>query len=108
MRRSHSLSRQPTADQTEQISEASRWLVSHRDGWLAIVGRTEDGEERTLTTLYNRSPSWLKQAHSQLDAAVLAAFGWPESLFDDQILARLLDLNLVRSGATVAKAGGAA
>jgi hypothetical protein len=87
----------PTAEQSEEISKAARWLVSHRDGWLGIVGRTEDGEERTLTTLYNRAPTWLKQAHSHLDAAVLAAYGWPADLNGEDLLARLLALNLVRA-----------
>lgn len=87
----------PTAEQSEEISKAARWLVSHRDGWLGIVGRTEDGEERTLTTLYNRAPTWLKQAHSHLDDAVLAAYGWPAGLNGEDLLARLLALNLARA-----------
>ncbi len=87
----------PTAEQTEEIAKAVRWLVSHRDGWLGIVGRTEDGEERTLTTLYNRAPTWLKQAHSHLDEAVLAAYGWPADLNGEDLLARLLALNLARA-----------
>ncbi len=48
---------------------------------------------RTLTNLYNHRPKWLKDAHEALDKAVFAAYGWPDDLTDDQILARLLDLN---------------
>jgi hypothetical protein len=33
-----------------------------------------------------------------LDAAVLAAYGWLTDLSDDEILARLLALNLERAG----------
>jgi hypothetical protein len=50
-----------------------------------------------LTNLYNRRPDWLEAAHRRLDATVLAAYGWPEALSDDEILARLLALNLERA-----------
>ncbi len=52
---------------------------------------------RTLTNLYNARPTWLDLAHRRLDAAVLAAYGWPADLPDDALLARLLELNLARS-----------
>jgi hypothetical protein len=45
------------------------------------------------------SPRVLDNAHRKLDAAVFAAYGWPSDLSDDEILARLLALNLERSGA---------
>ena len=56
--------------------------------------------KRTLTNLYNQRPAWLAQAHEALDAAVAAAYGWADytpALPDDQILRRLLALNLARS-----------
>ena len=53
---------------------------------------------RTLTNLYNARPTWLDLAHRRLDAAVLAAYGWPEDVPDDAILARLLELNLAQAG----------
>ena len=53
--------------------------------------------QRTLTNLYNARPAWLDLAHRALDAAVLAAYGWPKDLTDDEILARLLALNLERA-----------
>lgn len=37
--------------------------------------------------------------HRALDAAVLDAYGWPHDLSDEDILARLLALNLERAGA---------
>jgi hypothetical protein len=55
-------------------------------------------KKRTLTNLYNESPTWLKNAHRTLDEAVFAAYGWPADLSDDALLARLLDLNLSRAG----------
>ena len=36
-------------------------------------------------------------AHKKLDAAVAAAYGWPADLSDEQILERLLALNLERA-----------
>ena len=60
--------------------------------------------KRTLTNLYNERPTWLDLAHRQLDDAVFAAYGWPPDLTDDQILERLLALNLECAAAEAAKA----
>ena len=60
-------------------------------------------QQRTLTKLYNLSPSWLTMAHQQLDAAVASAYGWTDytpAMTDDEVLKRLLALNLERSEAT--------
>ena len=54
-------------------------------------------KKRTLTNLYNERPTWLDLAHKKLDAAVAAAYGWPADLTDEQILERLLALNLERA-----------
>jgi type II restriction/modification system DNA methylase subunit YeeA len=54
-------------------------------------------KKRTLTNLYNERPAWLAHAHAKLDAAVAAAYGWPADLSDEEILERLLALNLERS-----------
>jgi len=54
-------------------------------------------KKRTLTNLYNERPTWLANAHTKLDAAVFAAYGWPADLSDDDLLARLLKLNLERT-----------
>jgi type II restriction/modification system DNA methylase subunit YeeA len=80
------------------IAEAARELVRLRDEWLAGNGPPEMPlEKRTLTNLYNRRPDWLDQAHKRLDAAVFDAYGWPHDLSDEEILARLLALNLERA-----------
>lgn len=55
-------------------------------------------KKRTLTNLYNERPAWLDLAHKKLDAAVAAAYGWPAELTDEQILEKLLALNLERAG----------
>ncbi len=54
-------------------------------------------KKRTLTALYNERPAWLDLAHKRLDSAVAEAYGWPADLTDDQILERLLALNLERA-----------
>ena len=59
----------------------------------------EELAKRTLTNLYNERPTWLAQTHDVLDRAVLAAYGWPPDLPDDELLARLLELNLAREPA---------
>jgi len=53
--------------------------------------------KRTLTALYNQRPAWLDLAHRKLDDVVLAAYGWKPELTDDEILSRLLVLNLERA-----------
>jgi hypothetical protein len=54
-------------------------------------------KKRTLTNLYNERSAWLAAAHRRLDEAVAAAYGWPADLPDDDLLARLLALNLSRA-----------
>jgi len=57
-------------------------------------------QKRTLTNLYNAKPAWLTMAHQQLDQAVASAYGWADyraDMPDDEILQRLLALNLARS-----------
>ena len=56
-------------------------------------------KKRTLTNLYNERPTWLDLAHRRLDQAVAAAYAWPDDLTDEQILEKLLELNLSREHA---------
>ena len=51
-------------------------------------------KRRTLTNLYNARPQWLADAHAALDAAVAAAYGWPDDISDDDALNEMLALNL--------------
>ena len=90
---------EPAGDpRVEAIAEAARALVAQRDAWLHPAGASEaDLKQRTLTNLYNARPTWLDLAHRKLDAAVLDAYGWPRDVSDEEILARLLVLNLERA-----------
>ncbi len=104
------------------IAEAARRLVELRNNWLnppewikrvpeVVPGypdrllpvddkAAQQLKKRTLTNLYNQRPAWLVNAHRALDEAVAAAYGWPADLSDDEILRRLLALNLERTTAT--------
>ena len=95
----------PTDEQCEQIAEAARELNRLREGWLNPVdaeGKSVmfgvDLRQRTLTNLYNdyEHHTWLVNAHDSLNAAVAAAYGWDSDIKDEQILERLLALNIDR------------
>ena len=107
----------------QAIAEAARRLVEARDRWLnppelidilpEIVPGYPDRllpkdagaaailKTRTLTNLYNMrglpEGAWLDHLHRDLDAAVAAAYGWPSDLVDEEVLERLLALNLERA-----------
>jgi hypothetical protein len=102
-----------------------RWLHPPEDE-IGITIPTATVKRLTLTNLYNALTlfrdqykgklhdhnAWRKAVkniitldeiaqldyiHNQLDAAVLAAYGWPPTLSDEDILTRLLALNLERA-----------
>ena len=101
-----------------RIAAAARSLDDLRDSWLnppelvervpevggqypdRIIARSSEAEvalkERTLTDLYNAPPLWLQAAHSDIDAAVAAAYGWAWPLSKDEILSKLFELNQLR------------
>jgi type II restriction/modification system DNA methylase subunit YeeA len=91
--------KEPTDDRRVcAIAAAAKDLVEKRDRWINPEGANEaELKKRTLTNLYNQRPTWLDLAHKALDAAVLAAYGWPHDISDDDILERLLTLNLERA-----------
>lgn len=81
--------KEPDSSQASNISATAKNLVAKRDAWLESKGRS-------LTQLYNQNPSWLIECHRKLDEAVLAAYGWPIAMPDDEILSYLLNLNAER------------
>ena len=98
-----------------RIADAAKALHTLREAWLnppdlvrrepevvpgftdRVLPASEDAAAilkfRTLTKLYNERPTWLVNAHRDLDTAVAAAYGWPEDISEDDALARLLALN---------------
>jgi type II restriction/modification system DNA methylase subunit YeeA len=107
----------------QAIARAAQALVAARDRWLnpadlvvrvpevvpGFPDRTLPKDPaaaatlrgRTLTSLYNQrgkpEGAWLDGLHSALDQAVAAAYGWPDDLPDDEVLAALLALNHLRA-----------
>ena len=81
----------------EAIGEAAASLNNQREAWLNPPNiDPAELRQRTMTNLYNERPTWLDIAHREVDEAVFAAYGWPAGLSEDEILARLLALNLER------------
>lgn len=106
------------------IAKAAAHLVKTRDNWLnppewvewvqspeeatagfpkravAKPGHEAELKKKTLTNLYNARPAWLAMAHEAIDKAVATAYGWTDytpAMSDDEILKRLLALNLSRA-----------
>jgi hypothetical protein len=77
----------------------SEWRFS-----VGINGLARELKRRTLTNLYNERPTWLDLAHRRLDEAVFVAYGWSADLSDDELLAKLLALNLGERRLRIAKA----
>ena len=80
----------PTESQRASVAQAARTLDEQRRN----VCRPNGTYRRSMTALYNENPPWLQTAHAELDAAVTDAYGWPEDLADDELLRRLVLLNL--------------
>ena len=98
----------PTDEQRAAIAAAAKRLDELRRNWLHptetdILGNPSVGDaelrKRTLTGLYNANPAWLQHAHAALDTAVAAAYGWDADIDEQEILTRLLTLNLQRYAA---------
>ncbi len=116
----------PDAATQDDIAAAAKTLNELRDTWLnppewvewqrtpeeekagfparpvAKASFEADLKKRTLTNLYNARPAWLDNAHKALDAAAAKAYGWNDytpEMADEEILRRLLVLNLERSEA---------
>lgn len=92
-----------TPAQHLEIEKWAKYLNDVRNALLEADGtRTLTGIYNDLTTLRSARDSTyavyaLLIAHERLDAAVVAAYGWDAPLSDDDILAKLLTLNLQRS-----------
>ena len=101
------------------ISAAAAQLHQERNEWLNPPDKSENElKDYTLTNLYNALQVWrgldnmrvkpaaadfaprLDELHRALDEAVCDAYGWEYAVLDDEeeILRRLLALNLARAG----------
>lgn len=95
---------EPVADpRVIAIGVTAKALDETHHRWLDPEGAPEvELKKRTLTNLYNQRLTWRVDLHAALKHAVWAAYGWedtdPASIPIDQILSRLLALNLVRAG----------
>ena len=78
--------------QRAAIASAAIEYDAARSEWLSA----DSG--RTMTELYNEMPTWFRNRQQDLDEAVLDAYGWPHDISDEEILERLLALNLERTG----------
>lgn len=68
---------------------------------IAKVGHEDELKKRTLTNFYNKPPPWFENVQQTLDKAVAIAYGWDDytpEMNDEEILRRLLKLNLERAG----------
>ena len=91
-------------DRVPEVTPLGMTTSPYPDRILPKPGFEKQLAERTLTKLYNQRPAWLNSAHQTLDKAVAAAYGWADytpDMPDEEILKRLLALNLERSKAAI-------
>jgi len=89
-----------TPPQREAIANAAADLERLRNQWLNPPGASAgELKKRTLTNLYNERPAWLTNAHAALDTAVAAAYGWTAAIAEEEVITRLLVLNVKRAPA---------
>ena len=87
-------------DRVPEVTPLGMDTSPYPDRILPKAGHEKDLAERTLTKLYNQRPAWLDAAHQALDSAVAQAYGWQDytaAMPDEEILKRLLALNLARA-----------
>ena len=91
-------------DLAEQLdAQRKRVLAAHQDltltGLYNVLEKLRAGEALTEKErdIHERGlVSVMKHLHEQIDAAVFDAYGWPRDLSDEEILARLVELNKER------------
>jgi hypothetical protein len=95
------LNPQEWTDRVPEVTPLGMSASPYPDRVLPKHGHEKDLAERTLTKLYNQRPAWLDAAHKALDMVVAQAYGWSDytaDMPDEEILKRLLALNLERAG----------
>jgi hypothetical protein len=87
---------------TEWVERVPEVVPGYPDRIVPKPAHAAELKKRTMTNLYNTRPVWLDIAHKALNAAVAQAYGWADytpEMPDDEILRRLLALNLARAAA---------
>ena len=81
-----------TGQQRERLAEASRQMIARRQ---AICEREQFGLTRLYNLVDEGAYTEVRDAHRELDEAVVAAYGWPNAVAQDgdEIVRRLLQLN---------------
>ncbi len=81
------------------IAAAAKRLDDQRNNWLSSPNDTtaEVLKAHMLTNLYNEQPTWLRNAHRDLDEVVAAAYGWPVDISEEDAHEALLNLNQARA-----------
>ncbi len=95
------LNPQEWTDRVPEVTPLGMNKSPYPDRILPKPGHEKDLAERTLTKLYNQRPAWLDASHKAFDMAVAQAYGWSDytaAMPDEEILKRLLALNLERTG----------
>jgi hypothetical protein len=109
----------PDGSEAQKIAAAAKRLNELRNNWLnpsdlvmpvpEVVAGYPDRivpkdaaaaqvlKQRTLTNLYNERPAWLDNAHRDQDKAVADVYGWKPDMSDNEMLTKLLALNLERA-----------
>lgn len=102
----------PEAKEAARIRSLAEALDAHRKkqqtqtstltitGMYNVLAKLRSGEaltEKESVIHEEGLVSVLKDLHDQLDAAVFAAYGWPHNLTDEEVLERLVALNVERA-----------
>jgi hypothetical protein len=91
---------EPKADPGVQaIAQAAKELVEQRDRWLNATPTTHSPSGRGTSPGSGEAGRRSKRTltNLRLDEAVFAAYGWKSDLSDEEILEKLLALNLERA-----------
>jgi type II restriction/modification system DNA methylase subunit YeeA len=62
-----------------------------------LPGHESQVASKTLTSLYNENPPWLKDDHEALNQAVAAAYGWTWPMSNADIVKKLFEMNAIRT-----------
>src|SRR5207237_8477467 len=91
------LGEQLDAHRKRQQAQHPRLTITEMYNVLAKLRAGDPLTDRERATHEQGLVSVLKQIHDELDAEVCAAYGWPATLTDEELLQRLVALNAARA-----------